>query len=105
MAPSQTTLEDREVVDRADTMAAAGEFRANLVPVGDVRKAEQLAADRGFTEKVSAGFCSNVVVLCSPSRSSEYRFWNRSPVSSTAKNRVRFSPHICGETYSAATGS
>ena len=45
MVPLETTLEDWELVDRADTVAAAGEFRANLVPVGDVRKAEQLAAD------------------------------------------------------------
>jgi len=61
MAPSQTTLEDRELVDRADTVAAAGEFRADLIPVGNVRKAEQLATDRDFTWKVSAVFGSNVV--------------------------------------------
>jgi len=61
MAPSQTTLEDGELVYCADTVAAAGEFRANLVPVSNVRKAEQLAADRGFAVKVSAGFGSNVV--------------------------------------------
>ena len=61
MAPSQTTLEDRELVDRANTMTTAGEFRANLVPVGDVRKAEQLAADCDFAVKVGTGFGSNVV--------------------------------------------
>jgi hypothetical protein len=61
MAPSQTTLEDRELVDRADTVAAAGEFRSNLVPVGDVHKAEQLAADLDFAVKVSTGFGLNVI--------------------------------------------
>jgi hypothetical protein len=40
MVPSQTTLENGELVDRTNTVAAAGEFRADLVPVGDVRKAE-----------------------------------------------------------------
>jgi hypothetical protein len=61
MVPLETTLEDRELVDRADTVAAAGEFRADLIPVGNVRKAEQLATDRDFTWKVSAVFGSNVV--------------------------------------------
>ena len=61
MVPSQTTLEDGELVDRADTVATTGEFRADLVPVGDVRKAEQLVANRDFAVKVSAGFGSNVV--------------------------------------------
>jgi len=61
MVPIETTLEDRELVDRADTVAAAGEFRADLIPVGNVRKAEQLATDRDFTWKVSAVFGSNVV--------------------------------------------
>ncbi len=61
MVPLETTLEDGELVYCADTVAAAGEFRADLVPVGDVRKAEQLAADLDFAVKVSAGFGSNVV--------------------------------------------
>jgi len=64
MVPSETPLEDGELVYCADTVAAAAEFRANLVPVGDVRKAEQLAANRDFTVKVSAGFGSNVVDEC-----------------------------------------
>ena len=42
-------------------MATTGEFRADLVPVGDVRKAEQLAADHDFAVKMSAVFSSNVV--------------------------------------------
>jgi len=61
MVPLETTLEDGKLVDRADTVAAAGEFRADLVPVGDVHKAEQLAANRDFTEKVRAVFCPNIV--------------------------------------------
>ena len=61
MVPSQTTLKDRELMDRANTMTTAGEFRADLVPIGDVRKAEQLAADRDFAMKVGTGFGSNVV--------------------------------------------
>jgi len=61
MVPSQTTLENGELVDRTDTVAAAGEFRANLVPVGDVRKAEQLATNLDFAVKVRAGLGSNVV--------------------------------------------
>jgi len=61
MAPLQTTLEDGKLVYCADTMAAAGEFRADLVPVTDVRKAEQLAADRDFTSKVNTVFSSNIV--------------------------------------------
>ena len=61
MVPSQTTLENGKLVYRADTMTTAGEFRADCIPVGDVRKAEQLAADRDFAVKVSAVFSSNVV--------------------------------------------
>jgi len=61
MVPSQTTLEDEKLVYRADTMAAAGEFRADCIPVGDVRKAEQLAANRDLAVKVSTGFGPNVV--------------------------------------------
>jgi len=64
MVSSETPLEDRELVYRTDTMATTGEFRANLVPVGDVRKAEQLATDRYFAVKVSTGFGSNVVDEC-----------------------------------------
>jgi hypothetical protein len=61
MVPSQTILEDGKLVYCADTMAAAGEFRADLIPVADVRKAKQLAADLDFAVKVSAVFSSNVV--------------------------------------------
>jgi hypothetical protein len=61
MVPSQTTLEDRELVDRTNTMTTAGEFRADCIPVGDVRKAEQLAANRDLAVKMSTGFGSNVV--------------------------------------------
>ena len=61
MVPSQTTLEDRKLVDRADTMTAAGEFRADLIPIGDVRKTEQLATNLDFAVKVSAVFGPNVV--------------------------------------------
>jgi hypothetical protein len=61
MVPLETNLENGELVYCTDTMATAGEFRANLVPVGDVRKAEQLAADLDFTVKVSTVFSSNVV--------------------------------------------
>ena len=61
MVPSQTTLENGELVDRADTVTAAGEFQADHIPVSDIRKAEQLAADRDFTMKVSAVFGPNVV--------------------------------------------
>ena len=61
MVPLETTLEDGELMDRANTMTTAGEFRADCIPVGDVRKAEQLAADLDFTVKVSAVFSSNVV--------------------------------------------
>jgi hypothetical protein len=64
MVLSQTTLEDGKLVYRADTVAAAGEFRADLIPVGNIRKAEQLATDRDFTGKVSAVFGSNIVDEC-----------------------------------------
>jgi len=42
-------------------VTAAGEFQADHIPVSDIRKAEQLAADRDFTMKVSAVFGPNVV--------------------------------------------
>ena len=61
MVPSQTTLEDGELVDRADTVAAAGEFQADWILVGDVRKAEQLVADPDLVRKVSTVFGLNVV--------------------------------------------
>jgi hypothetical protein len=61
MVPLETTPENGELVDRADTMTAASEFRADLIPIGNVRKTEQLAANRGFTVKVSARFGPNVV--------------------------------------------
>jgi hypothetical protein len=61
MVPLETTLEDGELVDRADTVAASGEFRADLIPVGDIRKAEQLATNLDFAMKVGAVFGPNVV--------------------------------------------